>query len=152
VALEMARLLVERGEQVERVVLVGSAIESLAERGPIHRAVNRLVAKMARMRRALGNLSSSPRESATEAARRRERLQRAYLAIDRRYRPRPVRFPVALFWANDDPAPVPEIARQWRKVAPELEVHVLPGTHSGSLTRDVKILAEHLTRCLASHG
>jgi hypothetical protein len=80
----------------------------------------------------------------------RERLRARYLRIDRRYTASAYAHPVTLFWPADDPQPAAEAARDWARVALKVDLHVIPGTHLGSLTGDVPVLAEHVKRCLAS--
>ena len=78
----------------------------------------------------------------------RDRLREAYLRIDRRYTPAPYAHPITLLWAQDDPEPAAEAAERWKRVAPQLELHVIPGTHLASLTEGIQLLAGHVTRCL----
>ncbi len=196
VAFEMARQLVACGQQVDVLVLIGSAAENLRfrvmqqtiavagallrfpprfrmelyelarrivlslDRRPLRSSVIQLLAKAWRMPGELAHLFRSTESGGSGTIRssridfeaetpreRRDRLRETYLRIDRHYIPREYANPITLFWPADDPEPAEEAARRWRKVVPKVDLHVLPGTHVGSLTQDVKELAEHLMRC-----
>ncbi len=137
VAFEMARQLVQRGEAVERLLLVGSSFENLRFR----RLKN--AAAAARSLARLRHVDPLPAGHA-----QRDRLRDTYLRIDRRYVPAPYAHPVTLFWAEDDPEPAVEAAQRWMRVTPKLDLQVVPGTHLASLTEGLPLLAEHLKRCL----
>lgn len=38
--------------------------------------------------------------------------------------------------------------RDWHRMAEEVDVHLIPGIHSDSVTRHVRVVAEHLRACL----
>ena len=144
VAFEMARQLLQSGETVERLILVGSSFLSARFR----RLKNAITAarKMLRVSASLARFRPVHPLRATQA--RRDRLRDTYLRIDRRYVPAPYAHPITLFWAEDDPEPAAEAAQRWKRVTPEVDLHVIPGTHLASLTDGIPLLAEHVKRCL----
>jgi len=79
---------------------------------------------------------------------RRAYLRRTYLGLDAEYVPRRYEGPVTLLWPSEDPAEPDEAARWWRRVAPRVDVRVVPGTHATCLTEHVGASAEMLRRCL----
>jgi len=183
VAFEMARQLVQAGEPVDRLLLIGSSAENacfrpmkkmiaaagamlrvpprfqmalyealrsaVLERSsrPLRGAAARLLAQLRRVDRARSTELSTSGEGETPQE-RRVRLRDTYLRIDRQYTPAWYANPVTLFWAAEDPEPAAQAARQWKQVAPKVDLHVVPGTHLGSLTEDLRGLAEHLKRRL----
>jgi amino acid adenylation domain-containing protein len=79
---------------------------------------------------------------------RRAHLRRTYLGLDAEYVPRRYEGPVTLLWPSEDPAGADEAARWWRRVAPRVDVRVVPGTHATCLTAHVGASAEVLRGCL----
>ena len=84
-----------------------------------------------------------------------------------RYVPQPYPGGVTHFWPGQDRVDHPNgrtlgwraaANEDWRQVAHEVEVHVIPGTHLTCRTTHVNTLAEHLKACLSkvqaemSHG
>jgi len=84
---------------------------------------------------------------------RRRRLRRTYLRLDAEYALRPYSGPITLLWPAEDPVGPGEAARWWRRVAPRVDVRVIPGTHQTCLTEHASSAAEELRRCLGeTHG
>jgi len=79
---------------------------------------------------------------------RRARLRNTYLRLDAEYVLRPYAGPVTLLWPAEDPVEPDEAARWWRRVAPRVDVRVVPGTHVTCLTEHVGAAAETLRHCL----
>ena len=181
VAFEMARQLIDAGQQVDLLLLIGASAEparsrrmeqtitaagevlrsTVGERGsrPLRGVAVRLLATL---RAIVPRRSGAPQargEGGSPIGRlaretpqqQRDRLRDTYLRIDRRYTPSAYAHPVTLFWAADDPQPAAEAARHWARVAPKVDLHVIPGTHLGSLTGDVHGLAERMKHCLSAH-
>jgi len=197
VAFEMARRLVQCGQQVDLLVLIGASAVNVRfpllkqrveaagsllrlspgarmylyerlramllnlDHLPLHRRITRLLGKARKIPGELTQLFTSvdPRGPGKSRAlgtapegetlrERRERIAKAYRWIDQHYIPGEYANPVTLFWAENDPDAPEDAAGHWRKVSPRVDLHVIPGTHLGSLTADVRTLAEHLRRCL----
>jgi hypothetical protein len=56
---------------------------------------------------------------------------------------------VTLFWAQGEEESADEAMRWWRKIAGELELHIMPGTpHQKSITSHAEAVAEMLRSCL----
>jgi amino acid adenylation domain-containing protein len=91
-----------------------------------------------------GQRTDSPADETTEATRRGV----AYLRLEHEFMPR--RYPgrIALFWPEDDEERPDEAAARWSKVADEVELHVLAGTHKTCVTKHVRALAGELQACL----
>jgi hypothetical protein len=134
---------------------------ALSDRPPPRGAVTQLLAKVRKPPRELihvfrsaklrasGKTSAPGTDAGGETPReQRNNLRETYLRIDRHYIPGKYANTVTLLWPQDDPGRAEEAARWWAKVAAQVELHVVPGTHLGSLTEDVKGLAEYLKRCL----
>ena len=88
------------------------------------------------------------RETRADGALRRSRSATLYLRIDREYFPGPYAGRVTLLWPSEGPETPEEEADAWRKVAGEVDLHVIPGSHTMGLSRNVRLLAEELSRCL----
>jgi amino acid adenylation domain-containing protein len=56
--------------------------------------------------------------------------------------------PVALFLTDEQKAFTPFLTRKWRKAAPKLEAHRIPGKHLAAITTNVDILSAKLTTSL----
>ena len=78
----------------------------------------------------------------------RRRLREAYLRLDDLYSPGTYGGRVILLWPSEDPVPPHEAARCWRRVAREVSVRVVPGSHITCLTTHVESAAGELRRCL----
>ncbi len=64
------------------------------------------------------------------------------------YTPSPYDGPVAMFLTDEQKDFTPFLPRKWRRVAPLLQVHRVPGRHLGAITTDVHVLAAKLHACL----
>jgi hypothetical protein len=77
------------------------------------------------------------------------RLWKIYHQIDYEYIPAQYRGKVTLFWARGEEESPQEAMRWWRKIAGEVELHIMPGTpHQDSLTGHAEAVAEMLKSCL----
>ncbi|HUM15287.1 MAG TPA: amino acid adenylation domain-containing protein [Candidatus Nitrosotalea sp.] len=83
-----------------------------------------------------------------EAGEERRRLRATYLRIDDEYVPRPYSGRLALFWPADDPVAPAEAARRWARIAPQVDVRVVSGTHFTCLTDHVQSAARELRHYL----
>lgn len=81
-----------------------------------------------------------------KAAPPREDLHEIYRRAIVGYVPRWYAGPVTLFCSDD--GRTRGLGLKWRAVAPQLEVHPMPGDHDGYITRHVQVLAERLGACL----
>jgi hypothetical protein len=70
-----------------------------------------------------------------------------YRRIDVEYCPGTYGGQVSLLWPSEDPVSMGQVARWWRKVAPRVEAHAVPGTHLTCLTRHARTTASILS-CL----
>jgi amino acid adenylation domain-containing protein len=76
-----------------------------------------------------------------------------YHQIDYEYMPAPYPGKVTLFWANGEEESAHEAMRWWRKIAGEVELHIMPGTpHQESITVHAEAVAEMLKSCLEGGG
>jgi Thioesterase domain len=74
----------------------------------------------------------------------REGLRDTYMQAARNYLPGPYDRPVTLFWPETDTETPEEAASWWRKVAPTVELQVLPGDHLTYATVHVAEFARQL--------
>ena len=79
---------------------------------------------------------------------RRALLRQVYLGIDAEHVLRRYAGPVTVLWPAEDPVEPEEAAQWWRRVAPRVDVRVVPGTHATCLTEHVSAAAEVLRHCL----
>ncbi len=56
--------------------------------------------------------------------------------------------PVTIFLTEEQEAFAPFLRRKWQKAAPRAEVNRLAGSHLGSITTNVKVLARKMNECL----
>jgi amino acid adenylation domain-containing protein len=98
------------------------------------------------LRELAGILGPRRAETVAESASIRD----AYLRIDRAYIPGPYSGRVTLLWPNEGAETPQQAADTWRRVAREVDLHVLPGSHTVGLAKNVRHLAEELERCLAA--
>jgi acyl carrier protein len=101
------------------------------------------------LRRGTGSRPKPPPGAADPPA-ENESIRDVYLKIDREYFPGPYAGRVTLFWPGEDRETPEEAADAWREVAREVELHVIPGTHTMGLSKNVRLLAEELERCLGA--
>ena len=73
-----------------------------------------------------------------------------YLRIDRQYFPGSYGGRVTLIWPSEGDETPQEAAEAWRKVAREVDLRVIPGSHDMGLSRNVRLLADELERCVAA--
>jgi amino acid adenylation domain-containing protein len=169
VAFEMARQLVAQGERVEPLILIGSTASNLrfrAARGVSERLYETLVvagrswAKLRRMpssdivallrRRALPRwLRATDEKPACVPT----PLHRAFQRIDYRYMPQEYTGPVTLIWARGEVEPPDEALRWWKRVAPDVRMHLLPGRHhEEAVTEHAEEVARVIKLCLNQAG
>jgi amino acid adenylation domain-containing protein len=66
------------------------------------------------------------------------------------YCPRPYGGSVVLFWPQDEPRHGPgQVTLAWRRLAPAIRVHQVPGDHSSIVTRHAELIADQLEPYLA---
>jgi amino acid adenylation domain-containing protein len=111
--------------------------------------ISRELAGILGLRRGTGR-RAEPLPGATDPTAERESIRDVYLKIDGEYFPGPYAGRVTLFWPSEDPEMPQEAADAWREVAREVELHVIPGTHTMGLAKNVRLLAEELERCLGA--
>jgi thioesterase domain-containing protein/acyl carrier protein len=150
VAFEVARLLEREGQKVDLLVPVAASAVNprFGWLSAIRRIPRRLRLRSTGVVR--GSLASIPSQEnpAPSADDARRRLREAYLRLDHLYSPRTYGGRVTLFWPSEDPVPAREAARCWRRVAREVSVRVVPGSHITCLTAHVESAAGELRRCL----
>jgi amino acid adenylation domain-containing protein len=93
-------------------------------------------------------VSPGPEGAPATPQERRAHLRKIYLGLDAEYVLRPYAGPVTLLWPAEDPIEPDEAARWWRRVAPRVDVRVVPGTHATCLTEHVGAAGEALRHCL----
>jgi len=179
VAYEIARRLREAGETVDLVALVAAApVTSLARTGRVLRSAARLsglspesVAEpLARVRSLVEALSEVPRRRRLAfvaakclglarrawpraAARRTPDLMDVYHRVVMRYFPRRAPGRVVVFWPEHEPwGPADAAAAAWRRLVPEVDVHVVPGDHLAVVHDHLDVLAERLAPYLDGHA
>jgi len=86
-------------------------------------------------------------ERAANSAEEQETLA-AFHWIISAYHPPRYDGPMTIFLTDEQKAFTPFLSRKWRKAAPQLEVHRIPGKHLGAITTDVHILAAKMNDCL----
>jgi thioesterase domain-containing protein len=91
--------------------------------------------------------NGDPEEWAANSAEEQDTLA-AFHWIISAYRPQTYTHPVTMFLTDEQKAFAPFLVRKWRKAAPQLEVHRIPGKHLGAITTDVHILAAKMSDCL----
>ena len=83
----------------------------------------------------------------------RTRLAEIYHQIDREYWPGRYPDKVILFCWNGEAEGPAEMARWWKQIAAEVELHTFRGTwHGDSLTGQAEVVGKHLLACLESAG
>ena len=76
-------------------------------------------------------------------------ITKMYRRIDHEYMPGNYPGKVTLFWTNEEIESPAAAARWWRKIAREVELHILPGIqHAESLTVHAEAVAKILTACM----
>jgi pimeloyl-ACP methyl ester carboxylesterase len=99
-----------------------------------------------------GPVSPGPGGAPATPQERRAHLRKIYLGLDAEHVLRPYAGPVTLLWPAEDPIEPAKAARWWRRVAPRVDVRVVPGTHATCLTEHVGAAVEALRHCLRSPG
>jgi thioesterase domain-containing protein len=176
VAYEVARQLAARGATVERLVLIAAAPD--LRLAGLRRLLDRAAWGLGMAPERPSELFGRLRAFLTAAGERapRDRLAFALHKLARRLPPRrwrdpaskpdlqamdlyyravmayvPGRFPgrVAVLWPADEPSPTPgDPGREWRALAPAVEVHPIPGDHDTAVLRHADLVGERLARCL----
>ncbi|HLC42887.1 MAG TPA: amino acid adenylation domain-containing protein [Methylomirabilota bacterium] len=112
------------------------------------RGCGRIVSRLEIDRPGEGSRSVDVRELTHEA--RGKILLQAYRNVLAGYVPSFYRGRVALFWPNDEPRELQrDVIRGWRRVAADLEVHMIPGNHLTIITTHVKALGDALNARIA---
>ena len=76
-------------------------------------------------------------------------LYEIYRKIDYEYMPAKYPGKVTLFWARGEEESPQEAMRWWRKIAGEVDLHIMPGTpHQESLTMHAEAVAKMLRSCI----
>ncbi len=130
------------------LVRAGRAAQEEALRAAGRRAGARL-ARLPRSRRRTGGIVSPTAGRADGPPRELDRsdVDRRYGWAITDYGPRPYEGHVALIWPRDEAAACEDPMRGWRRVVPNAEAHVTPGTHLETVTRhgaDLAALIRHL--------
>lgn len=138
----------DQGRRLERLARVRDMIStwrqlSLEER--IEHGVSFLLKAAAHLvsgRRSEGEGPQSPSDS----------LRRVYRRIDVAYCPGAYGGPVSLLWPSEDPITVGQAGDWWRRVAPRVDAHTVPGSHLTCLTLHARATATLLSSLLRDVG
>jgi amino acid adenylation domain-containing protein len=168
VAFEVARRLRSAGETVESVILVNTSAH-LAKYAPLARVVQRVGAAIGLGPHArqwlFGALSRAINRATLVASRDGKRatlvqmwsrgtraLAQAYdpiMMVSRAYCPGPYDGRIALIWGTDQEAPVRgDQTMGWSKLAPKVDVRLVPGNHLSAVTEHFGTIAEHVRAAL----
>ena len=115
--------------------------------GKLPRVVGRRIRRMSG-----GEGAERPTGSLADSATEATPGGRSYLRLEHEFIP--CRYPgcITLFWPEDDEERPDTAAARWSRVADDVELHVLPGTHRTCVTKHVGALAEELQACLDRAG
>jgi len=94
-----------------------------------------------------GQANGSGRPTTTPAVIPTE-TDEAYRRAVAGYVPKPYAGRITLFRSGEDPGTQDDLG--WRRVTREVEIHVVPGRHSTSITQHVHVVAEELRACLSN--
>jgi len=118
-------------------------------RTAIRRIRNRSIYTYDLLRRRLRFLRKSIDSSGTGAATVRELdVPSAFLWASASYHPQPYGSPVALLLSDDLFRDSRDLSRDWRQLAPDLNVQLLKGAHLECITAHIETLAETIEGCL----
>jgi thioesterase domain-containing protein len=87
-------------------------------------------------------------EESNASGRRERDVPSAFLWASTRYRPHPYHGPVVLLLSDDVLRGGRNIAGEWQKLAPNIVVHALTGSHLECITAHVDTLAQTIESCL----
>jgi thioesterase domain-containing protein len=170
VAYEIAQRLAASGERVDSLILIAVAPDRRL--AALHARLDRLASVLripreraldwfARFRAALRDMQGLP-------ARQRLRFvlgkaikhgrtltgvpspASADTTFDRYFRavmgycPRPYAGRIALFWPQDEPRDGEDVTAAWRRLAPDIRIHPIAGTHDTIVTEHAERIADHL--------
>jgi acyl carrier protein len=97
-----------------------------------------------------GDTASPEIESGPESAEnRRNRIRDIYQQIDKDYIPGAYPGRITLLWAEEDDESPQDALRYWKKVSPNVEMHIIPGDYGDILTINLSTLGERLRVCLS---
>ena len=143
VAMEMAQLLLKKGEAVDLLVLIEPAITSMTS------VARTILDKAKRQSTAVQNPFYSHNNLKEDPdTERRILLINSYAYICASYSP--VSYPQQLILIEGESGQVKSDAGLWRSIADDLKVITIPGKggHLKIITRDLEKVAVHLKRCL----
>jgi amino acid adenylation domain-containing protein len=95
--------------------------------------------KLARLR-----TESTPPPSPASAPDDRDTLIDTFGAAAAQYVPLPYHGKVVVFWPIEDPEPVSDALKWWRRISPHVEIEVIPGDHLTSITVHGQTLGRRL--------
>jgi thioesterase domain-containing protein len=173
IAYEMARQLAEKGEQVDLVMMIAADMFNTRLLA-LHRLIRAAGALLGLDAEKRADLFAAWRERAIRAALRLKKVlgrgsgttgdfvaaeagiegydphvEMAYCRVLDRYVPQPYRGRLVLFWPVDERG---ELRRDpsggWAKVAPQIDVRMIPGGHISSIFEHARGLAEQMQACL----
>jgi thioesterase domain-containing protein len=170
VAYEVARRLREAGETVDRLALIAAApVTSLARTGRTlataaalaRLPADRVVEPLARVRSLVEALAELPRRQrlpflaakwrllaragAASPAAEAPDVMDVYHRVVMRYFPHRAPGHVVLFWPEQEPwGSASAAAAAWRRLVPQVDVHVVPGDHLAVVHDHLDVLAERL--------
>jgi aspartate racemase len=170
VAYEIAQRLAEAGERVDSLILIAVAPDMRL--AALQAGMDRLASALriprgqaldwfARFRAALRDMQGLPahqrvRFVLSKAIKHGRTLTgkpspaSADTTFDRYFRavmgycPRPYAGRIALFWPQDEPRYGEEVIVWWRRLAPDIRIHPIAGTHNTIVTDHAERIADHL--------